>query len=143
MKEHDDLKTLSFFFLHTSSDHSMIPDSHLFQKRVIFSLETPLSLPMDTRKPLEKQLGPDICNVAKPLNPSLHNSPKTRQKQRNYLLGHSAGSGIALETPDPKYLLLDVQAEKAETLYHKLIMQDSESGKCTPGIFQQLKAAGL
>lgn len=55
MKEHDGPKTLAFL-LHTSSDHSMIPDSHLFQERVMFSLEIPLSLSlsMDTRKPLER-----------------------------------------------------------------------------------------
>lgn len=56
-KEHDGPKTLRFLPSHLHG-HSMIPDSHLFQERAIFSLETPLSLsPQTLERPWKTSLG--------------------------------------------------------------------------------------
>lgn len=101
-------------FLHTSSDPSMIPDPHLVQERVIFSLETPLSLSMDTRKPLENQLGPDAHYKAKAaywIQTCTTHPRSGRSKEIIYSVGLWDSSGNARS----QYLLLEMQTEKLKT----------------------------
>lgn len=132
MKEHDGPKTLGFL-LHTSSDHSMIPDSHLFQERVMFSLEIPLSLSlsMDTRKPLERSWKTSLDQIpvmwlklARWIQ-ACTTHPRPGRSGELIYWGTQPASGIALEMPHPKYLLLEIQTEKLRASTTMLIMQGS------------------
>lgn len=126
MKEHDAPKTLRFLPSHLHG-HSMIPDSHLFQERVIFSLETPLSLSTDIRKTLENQLGPDPCYVAKTGHgiQACTTHPRPGRSKELIDWGTQAASGIDLEMPDLKYLLLEMQTGNLRPSTTSLITQDS------------------
>lgn len=116
------------FFLHTSSDHSMIPDSHLFQERVIFSLETPLSLSLHIhQKALGKPAWARYCYVAKTGHgiQTCRTHPRPGRSKELIYWGTQPAPGTALEMPDPKYLLLEMQAGKLRPSTTTPIMQDS------------------
>lgn len=88
---------------------------------------SPLSLSTDIRKTLENQLGPDPCYVAKTGHgiQACTTHPRPGRSKELIDWGTQAASGIDLEMPDLKYLLLEMQTGNLRPSTTSLITQDS------------------